>query len=87
VDDKSLLVSYPTIPLISDPAEPPASSLQLLALPILLYLNWEFVASRHENPFRRIIWVTNRLPDSPEGHALYAKSYWVSDPVFSALSG
>jgi hypothetical protein len=86
MDDRSLFVSRSVILLISDLMEPPAASFQLLSVPILLFVNWEIVANQHDNPFRKILWVSNRLPDSPEGHALYAKSNWVSNHAVGALS-
>lgn len=62
----------------------PASSFKILGLPILLYTNWAVLAPHRDNPFRRLLWVSNRLPNSSEGFPTYAKSYWVSTHAFCA---
>jgi hypothetical protein len=46
--------------------------------PIILYLGWELVGSKHDNPWARLLFVSNRLADAPDGTPQYAKSYWVS---------
>ena len=58
----------------------------MLAIPIVLYINWAVVASHFENPFAKLLFISNRLPDSQEGLRVYAKSYWVSINTNSALT-
>jgi hypothetical protein len=50
----------------------------MLVVPIILYLNWQLVGSKHDNPWARLLFVSNRLPDAPDGTPQYGKSYWVS---------
>ncbi|CAG8670715.1 5900_t:CDS:2, partial [Acaulospora colombiana] len=54
----------------------PSSSFKILIAPIVLYLSWQLVGFTHNNPWERLLFVSNRLPDAPDGTPLYAKSYW-----------
>ncbi|CCA67019.1 related to longevity-assurance protein LAG1 [Serendipita indica DSM 11827] len=54
----------------------PSSSFKLLVLPIILYINWALVAPQFNNPWARLLFPSNRLPDSAQGFRQYAKSYW-----------
>ncbi|PVG00552.1 longevity assurance proteins LAG1/LAC1 [Serendipita vermifera] len=54
----------------------PSSSFKLLVGPIIMYLNWELIGSTPDNPLRRLLFVSNRLPNAPDGTPLYGKSYW-----------
>jgi len=55
----------------------PASSLKLLAIPVLLYVNWAalapFVAPDQPNPFAPFLFISYPLPDSSPDDPRYAK--------------
>jgi len=57
---------------------PAATLYKILGLPVLLAIKWAIIVPERENFWLKIFMLTNRLPDSPEGFRLYAKSYWVS---------
>ena len=65
-----------------------ASSLWLLLLPVILYINWEilapYVAQTLPNPFASFLFISHRLPTSSHGEPLYGKGY--SDLVFIAYN-
>ncbi|PVF94233.1 longevity assurance proteins LAG1/LAC1, partial [Serendipita vermifera] len=54
----------------------PSSSFKILVAPIILYLSWKLLGFTHNNPWERLLFVSNRLPDAPDGTPLYGKSYW-----------
>lgn len=54
----------------------PSSSFKLLIGPLVLAALWAVVLPDHDNPWARLVWVSNRIPDTPEGFVAYAKSYW-----------
>ena len=63
-----------------------ASSLKLLLLIIVLWANWEilspYVPSDVHNPFRPLLFISHRVPSSPESDPRYQKGYL--DLVFVA---
>ncbi|EGO01873.1 hypothetical protein SERLA73DRAFT_120521 [Serpula lacrymans var. lacrymans S7.3] len=58
----------------------PASSLKLLMIPVILYLNWHFlspyVSPNSPNPFEPMLFISHRVPSSPDDKPLYAKGYF-----------
>ena len=56
------------------------SSLKLLILPILFYLNWEFVLlftnAGWSNPFSRVFLLSGHIQDSKPDDQRYQKSWW-----------
>ncbi|EIN10456.1 longevity assurance proteins LAG1/LAC1 [Punctularia strigosozonata HHB-11173 SS5] len=64
----------------------PASSFKLMLIPIVLYYNWEWIQSylgtNHPNPFEPMLYISHRIPDSPEDDPRYHKGYM--DLVFVA---
>ncbi|KAG8862671.1 hypothetical protein FRC20_011114 [Serendipita sp. 405] len=54
----------------------PSSSIKMLGAPVLFWFNWTLVAPHVDNPWRHLLFVSNRLPDSAQGVPMYAKSYW-----------
>ncbi|KAI9574728.1 longevity assurance proteins LAG1 LAC1 [Boletus coccyginus] len=64
----------------------PASSAKLLLVPLLLYINWEvlapYVAQGLPNPFRPLLFISHRVPSSPDSDVRYQKGYL--DLVFVA---
>jgi hypothetical protein len=63
-----------------------ATLYKILGLPIVLAIKWAIIFPERENFWLKIFTLTNRLPDSPEGFRLYAKSYWVSDGAKMGLT-
>jgi hypothetical protein len=62
------------------------SSLALLLLPIILYINWELVSTKFEhsipNPFAKFFLLSGYIPDSKPNDPQYQKTWW--DSVFLA---
>ncbi|KAL9712880.1 sphingosine N-acyltransferase lag1 [Leucoagaricus gongylophorus] len=58
----------------------PASAFKVLALPPILYVNWELVAPLAPpgipNPFANIFLIAGRVPGSSDTDPRYQKSYW-----------
>ncbi|KAG6810870.1 hypothetical protein H0H92_009991 [Tricholoma furcatifolium] len=56
------------------------SSLKLLLIPIVLYVNWEitapYLAPGFSNPFATVFLLTGHVPESSPNDPRYAKSYW-----------
>ncbi|KAH0839876.1 longevity assurance proteins LAG1/LAC1 [Lanmaoa asiatica] len=63
-----------------------ASSLKFLLIPLVLYINWEvlapFVAQDSPNPFGPLLFISYRIPSSPDSDVRYRKGYL--DLVFVA---
>jgi len=57
----------------------PASSFKLLLIPVILFVNWEllapYVAQGLQNPFRPLIFISHRIPSSPDSEPRYQKGY------------
>ncbi|KAF9464458.1 TLC domain-containing protein [Collybia nuda] len=57
----------------------PSSSLKLLLVPIVLYINWEllspYLVPGISNPFGGFFLISNRLPSSTPEQSFYGKSY------------
>ncbi|KIM20059.1 hypothetical protein M408DRAFT_334165 [Serendipita vermifera MAFF 305830] len=84
MDDTPLSVPYLWLPVLTghvvhanSPHSFLASSFKLLIGPLVLAALWAVVLPDHDNPWARLVWVSNRIPDTPEGFVAYAKSYWV----------
>ncbi|OCH94130.1 longevity assurance proteins LAG1/LAC1 [Obba rivulosa] len=64
----------------------PSSALKLLLIPVVLWANWEllapFVAKGLPNPFAPLLFISHRVPDSPDDDPRYAKGY--ADLLFIA---
>ncbi|CAE6448769.1 unnamed protein product [Rhizoctonia solani] len=60
----------------------PSSSFRLMALPVLLCLNWKIIGTSHENPFSPLLFISNPVKTRADGQVLYAKSY--ADLIFLA---
>lgn len=54
----------------------PASSAKILGVPILLWINWHFLSSHQPNPFSRLLFISGRIPGTPDDDARYQKTYW-----------
>lgn len=74
-----VLLSYSNSAHYSHGSPFPASSFKLLVPPFLFYVIGLVVFPQWDNIWARLLWISNRLPDTPEGHRAYAKSYWVSN--------
>ncbi|KAH7914205.1 TLC domain-containing protein [Hygrophoropsis aurantiaca] len=57
----------------------PASSFKLLAVPVMLYINWHvlapYVAPQVPNPFEPLLFVSHHIPTSTPDDPRYAKGY------------
>jgi acyl-CoA-dependent ceramide synthase len=53
----------------------PKSSLKLLLIPWILYFNWNIFAPGMDNPFKYLLFINYRMPDSPDHAPLYIKGY------------
>lgn len=61
----------------------PASSAKILAVPILLWINWHFLLSDRPNPFSHVLLISGRIPGTPDDDPRYQKTYW--DLLFVAF--
>ena len=56
------------------------TSFKLLILPVILYLNWEFVSlfveTNISNPFAKFFLISGYIPDSQPGDPRYQKTWW-----------
>ncbi|KIK68047.1 hypothetical protein GYMLUDRAFT_36867 [Collybiopsis luxurians FD-317 M1] len=84
-DVKSRRAPRPVSPYLTW-AVNPASSLKVLLVPLILYINWELVsfilASEIPNPFAQLFLLSHRVPSSSEDDPRYQKGW--SDLLFIA---
>ncbi|KZS97939.1 longevity assurance proteins LAG1/LAC1 [Sistotremastrum niveocremeum HHB9708] len=53
----------------------PTSSLKLLAIPAVLYVNWQILAPALPNPFASVLFISHKIPGTPTEKPLYQKGY------------
>jgi acyl-CoA-dependent ceramide synthase len=52
-----------------------ASSFKILIVPIILYVGWKILNPHEDNPFEPFLFISHRVPQSPDADPRYAKGW------------